>query len=79
MNNAFLPINIGDNHNKSTHGFLRRIILNNSVLSDKYKSLTIINNTINYNINVKDGDDCISKENKKYNLSKKVIKQIKII
>ena len=71
MNNAFLPINIGDNHNKSTHGFLRKIILNNSVLSDKYKSLTIINNTINYNTNIKDIDDCISKENKKYNLSKK--------
>ena len=71
MNNAFLPINIGDNHNKSTHGFLRRIILNNSILSDKYKSLTIINNTINYNTNVKDCNDYLAKENKKHNLSKK--------
>ena len=73
-NHAFLPINIGDNHNKSTHGFLHRIILNNSALSDKYKSLTIINNTINYNTNgkdLKDFNDYIKKENKKYNLSKK--------
>ena len=70
-NHAFLPINLGDNHNKSTHGFLHRIILNNSVLSDKYKSVTIINNTINYNNNGKDFNDYIKKENKKYNLSKK--------
>ena len=70
-NHAFLPINIGDNHNKSTNGFLHRIILNNSALSDKYKSLTIINNTINYNSNGKDFNDYIKRENKKSNLNKK--------
>ena len=73
MSRAFLPINIGDNHNKSTHGFLHRVILNNSVLSDKYKSLTIINNTINYNANAngKNFNNYLKKENKKNNLSKK--------
>ena len=73
MSRAFLPINIGDNHNKSTHGFLHRVILNNSVLSDKYKSLTIINNTINYNANTngKNFNNYLKKENKKNNLSKK--------
>ena len=73
MSRAFLPINIGDNHNKSTHGFLHRVILNNSVLSDKYKSLTIINNTINYNANSngKNFNNYLKKENKKNNLSKK--------
>ena len=73
MSRAFLPINIGDNHNKSTHGFLQRVILNNSVLSDKYKSLTIINNTINYNANAngKNFNNYLKKENKKNNLSKK--------
>ena len=73
MSRAFLPINIGDNHNKSTHGFLHRVILNNSVLSDKYKSLTIINNTINYNANAngKNFNNYLKKENKKNNLRKK--------
>ena len=73
MSRAFLPINIGDNHNKSTHGFLHRVILNNSVLSDKYKSLTIINNTINYNANAngKNFNNYLKKENKKNNLIKK--------
>ena len=73
MSRAFLPINIGDNHNKSTHVFLHRVILNNSVLSDKYKSLTIINNTINYNANSngKNFNNYLKKENKKNNLSKK--------
>ena len=73
MSRAFLPINIGDNHNKSTHGFLHRVILNNSVLSDKYKSLTIINNTINYNANTngKNFNNYLKKENKKNNLIKK--------
>ena len=73
MSRTFLPINIGDNHNKSTHGFLHRVILNNSVLSDKYKSLTIINNTINYNANAngKNFNNYLKKENKKNNLSKK--------
>ena len=73
MSRAFLPINIGNNHNKSTHGFLHRVILNNSVLSDKYKSLTIINNTINYNANAngKNFNNYLKKENKKNNLSKK--------
>ena len=73
MSRTFLPINIGDNHNKSTHGFLHRVILNNSVLSDKYKSLTIINNTINYNANTngKNFNNYLKKENKKNNLSKK--------
>ena len=73
MSRAFLPINIGDNHNKSTHGFLHRVILNNSVLSDKYKSLTIINNTINYNANAngKNFNNYLKKENKKNNIIKK--------
>ena len=73
MSRTILPINIGDNHNKSTHGFLHRVILNNSVLSDKYKSLTIINNTINYNANAngKNFNNYLKKENKKNNLSKK--------
>ena len=73
MSRAFLPINIGDNHNKSTHGFLHRVILNNSVLSDKYKSLTIINNTINYNANTngKNFNNYLKKENKKNNIIKK--------
>ena len=78
-NHAFLPINIGDNHNKSTNGFLHRIILNNSALSDKYKSLTIINNTINYNSNEKDFNDYIKRENKKSNLNKKSNKNNKNI
>ena len=79
MSRAFLPINIGDNHNKSTHGFLHRVILNNSVLSDKYKSLTIINNTINYNANAngKNFNNYLKKENKKNNLSKKSNKKNK--
>ena len=71
MNHQFLPINIGDNHNKSTHGLLHHIILNNSELSDKYKSLTIINNTINYNTNLKNFDDGLFKEKKKHNSNKK--------
>ena len=73
MSRAFLPINIGDNHNKSTQGFLHRVILNNSVLSDKYKSLTIINNTINYNANAngKNFNNYLKKENKKNNIIKK--------
>jgi hypothetical protein len=63
-NHTFLPINISDNHNKSTHGLLHHIILNKLDLSDKYKSLTIINNTINYNTN----DNYLFKEdNKKAN------------
>ena len=79
MDHTFLPINIGDNnnHSKSTHGFLHRIILNNSSLSDKYKSITIINNTINYNDNIKEFDDNLFKGNKKNNLSKKIDKNKK--
>ena len=65
MNRVFLPININDNHNKSTQELLHHIILNNSAISDKYKSLTIINNTINYNTNIKNFDNDLFKENLK--------------
>ena len=72
MNHVFLPININDNHNKSTQELLHHIILNNSAISDKYKSLTIINNTINYNTNIKNFDNDLFKENlKDLNLKKK--------
>ena len=43
------PVFINDNHNKSTNDLFHHILLNNSSLSEKYKSLTIINNAINYN------------------------------
>ena len=76
MNHQFLPINIGDNPNKSTHGLLHHIILNNSAISDKYKSLTIINNTINYNTNIKNIDNDLFKENlKDLNLKRKKIQR----
>ena len=65
MNHVFLPININDNHNKSTQELLHHIILNNSAISDKYKSLTIINNTINYNTNIKNFDNDLFQENLK--------------
>ena len=71
MNHQFLPINIGDNPNKSTHGLLHHIILNNSDLTDKYKSLTIINNTFNYNTNFNNFDADLFKERKKHNTNKK--------
>lgn len=64
MNKAFLPINIIDHPNKSTHGLLHHIILNNSAISDKYKSLTIINNTINYNTNIKKNEGYLFKKPK---------------
>lgn len=67
MNHSFLPIIINDNHNKSTQDLLHHIILNNSVLSDKYKSLTIINNTINYNNNINNYNDNLFKDNEKNN------------
>ena len=64
MDTAFLPININDNPNKSTRGLLHHIILSNSTLTDKYKSLTIINNTINYNTNIKNiGSNLFRKQN----------------
>ena len=57
MNHLSFPKNINDNHNKSTQGLLHHIILNNSAISDKFKSLTIINNTINYNTNINNFDN----------------------
>jgi len=71
MNHQFLPINIGDNPNKSTHGLLHHIILNNSDITDKYKSLTIINNTFNYNTNIKNIDGDLFKERKRHNPNRK--------
>ena len=65
MNRNSLPIINNDNHNKSTHDLLHNIILNTSVLSDKYKSLTIINNTINYNNNINNYNNYLSKSNGK--------------
>ena len=62
MNHNSLPV-ISDNHNKSTHDLLHNIILNSSVLSDKYKSLTIINNTINYNNNINNYNNYLLKNN----------------
>ena len=67
MNHTFLPIIINDNHNKSTQDLLHNIILNNSALSDKYKSLTIINNTINYNNNINNYNDNLFKDDEKNN------------
>ena len=72
MNHQFLPINIGDNPNKSTHGLLHHIILNNSDITDKYKSLTIINNTFNYNTNIKNIDGDLFNERKRHNPNKKI-------
>ena len=75
MDTAFLPININDNPNKSTRGLLHHIILSNSTLTDKYKSLTIINNTINYNTNIKNiGSNLFRKQNlsKKNSISNKI-------
>ena len=57
MNHNSLPPINSDNHNKSTQGLLHHIILNNSAISDKFKSLTIINNTINYNTNINNFDN----------------------
>ena len=56
-----------DVHNKSTNNLLHHIILNNSILSDKYRSLTIINNTINYNNNINNYNNYLFKENKEKN------------
>ena len=41
MDHTFLPINIGDNnnHSKSTHGFLHRIILNNLIYLKEIKKI----------------------------------------
>ena len=72
MNHQFLPINIGDNPNKSTHGLLHHIILNNSDITDKYKSLTIINNTFNYNTNIKNIDGDLFNGRKRHNPNKKI-------
>ena len=63
MNHNSLPVINNDNHNKSTHDLLHNIILNTSVLSDKYKSLTIINNTINYNNNINNYNNYLLKSN----------------
>ena len=63
MNHNSLPPINSDNHNKSTHELLHNILLNSSVLSDKYKSLTIINNTINYNNNINNYNNYSLKNN----------------
>ena len=85
MNSNSFPIINNDNHNKSTHDLLHHIILNNSVLSDKFKSLTFINNTINYNSNINNYNNYLLKDiqNKKnlnistssYNKNKKNINE----
>ena len=72
MNHSFLPIIIQNNHNKSTHDLLHHIILNNSALSDKYKSLTIINNTINYNNNINNYNNYINNNENINNLNTSV-------
>ena len=54
-------------HKKNTHNFLNHFILNNSVLSDKFRPLTIINNTINYHNNINNFNNYPFKENEEDN------------